>query len=79
VSSTATEAARAGTGVRPKIRIRTAKEGTAGFDPGHVNQAINLLHGLQWAVEDDCISFMAGVLVRDGDFYRVVTWRGETD
>lgn len=74
---TATEAAFTGVGVRPKSRRRTAKEGTAGYEPKHVNEAITALKGLQWAVEDDCVSFMAGVLVRDGDYYRVVSWRGE--
>lgn len=57
--------------------IRTSPEGTYGFERGHVNQAINSMNHVDWVIEDDCISFMAGVLVRDGDYYRVISWRGE--
>lgn len=73
----AAEAARQGAGVRPKPLRRTAKDGTQGFKAGHINEAIDALKGLHWAVEDDCVSFVAGVLVHDGDFYRVISWQGE--
>jgi hypothetical protein len=52
---------------------RRRKDGPAGFKPGHVNVAINALLGHEWLVQDSWIRFREGVLMRDGDFYRVVT------
>lgn len=53
-------------------KIRTRRDGPLGFPSKHVNLAINALLGHEWVIQDAWIRFREGVLLRDGDFYRVV-------
>jgi hypothetical protein len=57
---------------KTKHSMRRRKDGPTGFAPGHVNIAINALLGHGWVIQDSWIRFDEGVLMRDGDFYRVI-------